>query len=143
MNCFNQVILTGNLTRDPEIRTLPSGRPICRLSLAVNESYKTDGGERKERATFVDIDFWDKAAETIAKFCTKGKPLLITGRLRLDQWEDKTSGEKRQKLGVTGDTFKFLPDGRAGDHARSPVHNDPPGGAPAPSAAPEDGDVPF
>lgn len=143
MNCFNQLIITGNLTRDPELRHLPGGRSVCRLSVAVNEPFKDADGQRRERSTYVDVDFWDKAADTLARCTAKGKPLMITGRLRLDRWTDKTTNEQKSRLGVTGVQFLFLPDGKG--PSRSATHEEPPESAPSAnsSAAPDDGDVPF
>ncbi len=108
MASFNKVILVGNLTRDPELRTLPSGNSVARISLAVNRRYTGKDGETKEEVTYVEIDAFGKQAETIAKYCTKGQPLLVEGRLRLDQWDDKASGEKRSRLGVVLENFTFL-----------------------------------
>lgn len=105
---FNKVILAGNLTRDPEIRVTPKGTSICQFGLAINRSYKDESGASRDDTTFVDCEAWGKTAETIGKFCTKGKPLLVEGRLKLDSWEDKTSGQKRSKLKVVVDNFQFL-----------------------------------
>lgn len=105
---FNKVILMGNLTRDPEVRTLPSGNAVARLGLAVNRTYNDKDGNRKEEVTFVDVDAFGKQAEVIGKFFTKGKPILVEGRLKLDQWEDKTSGEKKSRLGVVLEGFSFV-----------------------------------
>lgn len=106
---FNKVILLGNLTRDPELRTLPStGNSYARLGLAVNRRYTAKDGSLKEETTFVDIDAFGRSAETIAKYCTKGSGLLVEGRLKLDQWDDKNTGEKRSKLGVVLENFTFV-----------------------------------
>ena len=113
MASFNKVILVGNLTRDPELRSLPSGNSVARISLAVNRRYTGKDGDVKEEVTYVDIDVFGKQAETIAKYCTKGRALLVEGRLRLDQWDDKNTGEKRSRLGVVLENFTFL--GSRGD----------------------------
>lgn len=123
MASFNKVILMGNLTRDPELRTLPSGNAVARIGLAVNRAYLSKEGEKKEEVTYVDVDAFGKQAETIAKWCTKGRTLLVEGRLRLDQWDDKTTGEKRSRLGIVLENFQFV--GSRGDS--------PAGGASAPS----------
>lgn len=115
MASFNKVILMGNLTRDPESRVTPGGLTICKLSIAVNRVYSTQDGERKEEVTFVDCDAFGRQAETIAKFMTKGRGIMIEGRLRLDQWEDQQSGQKRSKLGVVVENFQFV--GGRGDDA--------------------------
>ena len=111
MASFNKVILIGNLTRDPDTRTTATGLTIAKLGLAVSRVYSTKDGERKEEVTFVDIDCFGKQAEVITKYCTKGKPLMIEGRLKLDQWEAQ-DGTKRQKLGVVMESFQFLNDGK-------------------------------
>lgn len=101
-------MLMGNLTRDPELKTLPSGMSVARLSLAVNRSYTDKDGAKKEEVTFVDVDAFGKQAEVIGKYFAKGKPILVEGRLKLDQWEDKNTGEKRSRLGVVLENFSFV-----------------------------------
>ena len=108
MPSFNKVILLGNLTRDPELRVTPKGTATCQLGLAVNRQFKDESGATRDETTFVDVDAWGRQAETISKYCTKGKPLLIEGRLKLDSWEDKTSGQKRSKLKVVLENFQFV-----------------------------------
>lgn len=108
MAAYNKVLLLGNLTRDPEIRTTPSGLAIAKIGLAVNRSYRTQEGEQKEEVTYVDCDAFGKTAETMARYLSKGRPVFIEGRLRLDQWQDKNSGENRSKLSVVIDNFQFL-----------------------------------
>jgi len=112
---FNKVILIGNLTRDPELRSLPSGNSIARLGLAVNRTYTDKEGTRKEETTFLDVDAFGKQAETIAKYCKKGSALFVEGRLKLDTWEDKTTHERRSKLGIVLETFQFLSSGARRD----------------------------
>ncbi len=110
---YNKVLLMGNLTRDPEMRVTPGGLSICKFGLAVNRNFTTKDGEQREETTFVDIDAFGKQAETIAKYMSKGRPLFVEGRLRLDQWEDKNSGEKRSRLGIVLEGFQFI--GSKGD----------------------------
>lgn len=105
---FNKVILIGNLTRDPELRVTPSGTSICKFGLAVNRNFTTQDGEKREETTFVDIDAFGKPAEIISKYMAKGRPILVEGRLKLDQWEDKNTGDKRSRLGVVCENFQFL-----------------------------------
>lgn len=107
MASFNKVILMGNLTRDPETRVTATGLTICKLGLAVSRSFTTKDGERREETTFVDIDAFGKQAEVITKYFRKGKPILIEGRLKLDQWE-ANDGQKRSKMGVVMETFQFV-----------------------------------
>ena len=106
MASFNKVILIGNLTRDPELRVTANGNSICKLGLAVNRTYLTKDGERREETTFVDIDAFGKQAEVVSKYMRKGRPLMVEGRLKLDQWE--SDGQKRSKLGVVLENFQFL-----------------------------------
>jgi single-strand DNA-binding protein len=107
-------MLRGNLTRDPELRVTPKGTPICQFSLAINRQFKMESGESREEVIYVDIEAWGKQGETIAKYCTKGRPLYVEGRLRLDQWEDKNTKEKRSRMKVVLEGFQFLGDGRGG-----------------------------
>ena len=105
---YNKVILMGNLTRKPEVRFLPNGTAVCQFGLAVNRRYKDAQGEMKDEATFVDVTFFGKRGEAFAKFHDKGKVAFIEGSLRLDQWDDKQTGEKRSKLYVVGDDWQFV-----------------------------------
>lgn len=108
MASFNKVILMGNLTRDPELRYTPKGTPIAKIGLAVNRVWKTESGEQREEVTFVDVDIFGRTAENVGQYMRKGRPILIEGRLRLDQWDDKNTGQKRSKLSVVADTVQFL-----------------------------------
>jgi len=109
MASFNKVILVGNLTRDPEVRYIPSGTAVCDVGLAVNSQWtdrKTN--ERKEEVTFIDVTLWGRTAEIAGEYLAKGRPVLIEGRLHLDSWEDKESGQKRSKLKVIGESLQML-----------------------------------
>ena len=106
MSSFNKVILMGNLTRDPELRQTQSGTSVCRFAIAVNRSYNSQDGSSRDETCFVEIDCFGKSAENIAKFFSKGKPILVEGRLRQDSWEDKQSGQKRTKLMVVLERFR-------------------------------------
>lgn len=117
MPALNKVLLMGNLTRDPELRVTPKGTPICQFSLAINRQFKMESGETREEVIYVDIEAWGKQGETIAKYCVKGRPLYVEGRLRLDQWEDKNTKEKRSRMKVVLEQFQFLGDGRGGGGA--------------------------
>lgn len=108
MASFNKVILMGNVTRDPELKTTAKGTSIAKLGLAISRKWSTESGEKKEETTFVDIDFMGKIAETVGKFVKKGDPIHVDGRLKLDQWDDKKTGEKRSKLGIWGEGMQFL-----------------------------------
>jgi single-strand DNA-binding protein len=108
MASFNKVILLGNLTRDPEVRYTPKGSAVADLGIAVNRVYTTDSGEKREETTFVDVTFWGRTAEVAGEYLKKGRPVFVEGRLQLDSWEDKTSGQKRSKLKVIGETMQLL-----------------------------------
>jgi single-strand DNA-binding protein len=148
---FNKVILAGNLTRDPEVRYTPKGTAIAKLGMAINRTWKTETGETKEEVTFVDVDAFGRTAEVISQYLKKGRPILVEGRLKLDQWDDKQTGQKRSRLGVVLENFQFLDSGRGdgGGGGRSAPSSPPSSAAPSPDApepegpAPEEDDVPF
>ncbi len=108
MASVNKVILIGNLTRDPEVRYTPKGTAVADIGMAMNRSFSSDGGERREETTFVDVTLWGKQAEVVGEYLKKGNPLYIEGRLQMDSWEDKNTGQKRTKLKVVGDRFQFM-----------------------------------
>lgn len=160
---LNRVLLIGNLTRDPELRVTPKGTPICQFGLAVNRSFKDGAGQTREETTFIDVEAWGRQGEVISKYCTKGRALFVEGRLRYDQWEDKTTQQKRSRLSVVLENFQFIggrgdgpggedpgaePASGGGGFAPSPERNAPPPRAARPStpAAADDHldeDVPF
>lgn len=112
MASFNRVILIGNLTRDPEVKYIPSGMAVAEIGLAVNRYFNDKStNERKEETTFVDVTLWGRQAELAGEYLAKGRPVMIEGRLQLDTWEDKQSGQKRSKLRVVGETMQFLGSG--------------------------------
>lgn len=118
----------GRLTRDPETRVTASGLTICKLGLACSRAYATKDGERKEETTFIDVDAFGKQAEVITKYMRKGRPIMVEGRLKLDQWESN-DGQKRSKLGVVLETFQFLgsrDDAGSGDAGQSYERSSPP-----------------
>lgn len=158
MASFNKVILIGNLTRDPELKYTPKGTAVAKIGLAVNRSWKSETGESREEVTFIDVDAFGRQAEIIGQYLKKGRPLMVEGRLRLDQWDDKTTGQKRSRLGVVLESFQFLDSGRGGegggegggDYAPRPQQQRPsrPASPAAPASDPdlppvEDDDVPF
>src|SRR5437016_3339254 len=152
MASFNKVILLGNLTRDPEVRYTPKGSAVCDLGIAVNRVYTTDSGEKREEATFVDVTFWGRTAEVAGEYLKKGRPVFIEGRLQLDSWEDKTSGQKRSKLKVVGEGLQLLgarPSGSGspgGEEESSSAPRSSSKSAPPPKAAPaepDDDEIPF
>jgi single-strand DNA-binding protein len=144
---FNKVILLGNLTRDPEVRTTPSGMKIAKFGLAVNRRYRTRDNEQREETTFVDVDAFGTQAELLERYCQKGSPLFVEGRLRLDQWESQ-AGEKRSKLCVVLENFQFLSGGSSTEgngHATGgePQGNDAGAQEKSGNDLQEDDDVPF
>jgi single-strand DNA-binding protein len=107
MPSFNRVMLIGNLTRDPQSKQLPSNTTVCEFGLAMDRRYKTAAGEEREEVCFVDCAAFGRQAEVIQEYCQKGKALMVEGRLKHDQWEDKQGG-KRSKLSVVVENFQFL-----------------------------------
>src|SRR5258708_36039346 len=116
---FNKVILAGNLTRDPELRYTPKGTAVAKIGLAINRTWKSESGESKEEVTFVDADAFGRTAEVIAQYMRKGRPIILEGRLKLDQWEDKNTHQKQSKLRVVIESFQFLDSGRTDSGAPS------------------------
>lgn len=166
MASYNRVILIGNLTRDPELRYTPSGTAVTEVGLAVNDRRKGANGEWVEETTFVDITLWGRTAEVATEYLNKGAPLMIEGRLKYDQWQDK-DGQKRSKLRVVGERMQMLGgkggggqggsgQGGGGRSAggRAPAYDEseygPPsdhygdsGGAPSASSHPPEDEIPF
>lgn len=104
---MNKVILAGNLTRDPQLSTLPSNTSVCEFGMAINRKWRSPSGEMKEDTCFVEMKAFGKPAETLNQYMSKGKPLLVEGRLKYEQWEGKDGG-KRSKLYVVVENFQFL-----------------------------------
>lgn len=117
MASVNKVMLMGNLTRDPEVKYTPKGSAVADLGLAMNRHFSDNGGEKREEVTFVDITLWGRVAEIAEKYCQKGDPLFVEGRLQLDQWEDKETGQSRQKLKVVGENIQLISNKGRGDNA--------------------------
>ena len=147
MASLNKVLLIGNLTQDPELRRIPSGTAVATLRLAVNESYQSKSGERVERTLFLDVDVWDRQAETCQQYLAKGAPVLIEGRLQLDTWDDKETGQKRSRLKVRAERVQFLSGPRRDGTVRDTAAPAAPAAAPAyeePLAKPgDDEEIPF
>lgn len=150
MASFNKVILVGNLTRDPEVKYVGSGTAVCEIGLAVNRTwYDKTANEKKEETTFVDVTLWGRQAEVAGQYLSKGRPVLIEGRLQLDTWEDRESGKKRSKLRVVGEGMTMLGSGggnqgggnrsqrRSDDSEYSSVHDS------FDNSPPSDDDLPF
>jgi len=150
---MNKVFQKGNITRDLELRYTPKGTPVLDFGIAVNRTWKDEQGTKKEEVTFTDWRCWGASAETLAKFFHKGKPILLEGRLTQDEWEDKTTGQKRRKTLAIVESWEFAGDSRGGEAP-------PPGGQRTARQAPrepgeqgspagtmqegmEDDDIPF
>lgn len=105
---LNKVMVIGNLTRDPEIKYTPKGSAIADIALAINRNYTTDSGEKREETTYVDIVLYGRLAEIAGEYLKKGRPVYIEGRLKLDTWDDKQTGQKRSKMRVVGEALQLL-----------------------------------
>lgn len=137
---YNKVIIAGNLTRDPELKYSPKGTAIGRISMALNRTWKNEGGEKREETTFVDVDAFGRQAEVIAQYAKKGQGLLVEGRLKLDQWEDK-QGQKRSALKVALERFEFAGGDQGRGRGAEASHRPQP--APAGGYSAPDDDIPF
>jgi single-strand DNA-binding protein len=157
---LNKVQLIGNVTRDPEIKYTPKGSAVLDLGLAINRFYSSDNGEKREETTYVDVTLWGRQAEVAAQYCKKGRSIYIEGRLQLDSWDDKTSGQKRTRLRVVGENMQLLGPRPGGGNSEMPPEEEMspsrapsrplthPKGAPSPASLPvqaddEEDDIPF
>jgi single-strand DNA-binding protein len=151
MASFNKVMLLGNLTRDPEVKYTPKGSAVADIGLAVNRTYTTDGGEKREETTFVDVTMWGRQAEIAGEYLKKGRPLFVEGRLQLDTWDDKQTGQKRSKLRVVCENFQMLGSrdgggeggGGGGGGGRSAAGGSRPAKSAPAAEEPSDDDIPF
>jgi single-strand DNA-binding protein len=105
---LNRVLLIGNLTRDPEVRYTPKGTAVADIGIAVNRIYSGDDGEKKEEVTFIDVTLWARQAEIAQEYLKKGRQVFIEGRLQLDTWDDKQTGQKRSRLRVVAENMQML-----------------------------------
>ena len=156
---LNKVMLMGNLTRDPEVRYTPKGTAVAELGLAINRVYTADNNEKREETTFVDVTLWGRTAEIAGEYLKKGRPVFIEGRLQLDTWDDKQTGQKRSKLKVVGEAMQLMGSrgdagGGGGSSGGGGGESSAPSSKPAPSyskpkpptdpdLAPEEDDIPF
>src|SRR6266436_1341493 len=150
---LNKVLLLGNVTRDPEVRYTPKGSAVCDLGIAVNRAYTTDSGEKREEVTFVDVTLWGRTAEVASVYLKKGRPVFIEGRLQMDTWDDKQTGQKRTRLRVVGESMQLLGSRPAGagaaaetageDRQMSGKTSTPPSKSAGPSQPDEDDEIPF
>lgn len=147
---LNKVMLIGTLTRDPEVKFTPKGTAVADVGIAINHPF-TANGEKREETTFVDVELWGKTAELAGEYLKKGKPVFIEGRLKLETWDDKTTGQKRSKMKVVGESMQFLgsKDSAPGFQRASAPANRPsqrPSAPPPgrdPDLDPTDGDIGF
>lgn len=114
---LNKVMLIGRLSRDPQLRYLPSQSAVCDFGFAVGRKFKTASGEQKEETCFLDCTVFGKGAEVFNQYMAKGRQCFIEGRLRLDSWDDKTTGQKRSKVTVVVEEFQFLDGGKGGGNS--------------------------
>ena len=140
MASFNKVILIGNLTRDPEVKSLPKGTAVCNISMAVNRRWKNDAGEEKEEVYFADCKAFGRQAETIGQYVKKGHPLMVEGRLTREEWDDKKTGEKKSATRIMIETFQFL---KGRDEGAAPAPRREAATAPAPKPDLDADDLPF
>ncbi|MCB1205953.1 MAG: single-stranded DNA-binding protein [Verrucomicrobiae bacterium] len=108
MSSYNRVTLVGNLTRQPELRKTKTGASVTDLGLALNRIWNTENGERQEETTFVEVTVWGRAAENAAQYLQKGRSVLVEGRLQMETWQDKQTGQERHRLKVVADALQFL-----------------------------------
>lgn len=153
---LNKVMLMGNLTRDPEVRYTPKGTAVAEIGMAINRYFSAENGEKREETTFVDVTLWGRQAEIAGEYLKKGRPVFIEGRLQLDTWDDKQSGQKRSKLKVVGEGLQLMGSkpGAGGDMGESGPSTSssrpaarsttpPPKPAADPDLDAEDDDIPF
>jgi single-strand DNA-binding protein len=153
---LNKVMLIGNLTRDPELRYTPKGTAVADIGLAINRIWTNEQNQRQEETTFVEVTLWGRQAELAQQYLSKGRGAYIEGRLHMDTWDDKATGQKRSKLKVVGESLQFLPDGKGGggqqgggyQQSSRPAPDSRPAAPQGGSAGPiddfqDDDDIPF
>lgn len=152
MASLNKVMLIGNVTRDPEVKYTPKGSAVTDIGIAINRYYTTESGEKREETTFVDVTLWGRQAEVAGEYAKKGRPIFIEGRLQLDSWEDKQTGQKRSRLRVVGENIQLLGSGPGGgQRSGAPDQGESfssgkassPSNAPSSSSLDDDDDIPF
>ncbi len=156
MASLNKVMIMGNVTRDVELRYTPKGTAVADIGLACNRVRTGDNGEKIEEVTFIDVTLWGRTAEIVHQYSGKGRPLFVEGRLHMDSWDDKTSGQKRTKLKVVAENIQLLNSGGGGGGQQPQGGNPAPaqqqaqqsqapqGGSPAQGGQVDDGgDIPF
>ena len=144
---YNKVTLIGNVTRDPELKYTPKGTAMVEVGLAINRTF-TQGDAKKEETLFVDVQYWGRTAEIAGEYAKKGQPIFVEGRLQMDTWEDKQSGQKRSKLRVVGEVLQLLGGRQQSEDADTPPPSRPPASQPQRPARPsagseQDDDIAF
>ena len=145
---INRVVLTGNLTRDPELRNIPSGTSVCNLRVACNTRRKDASGEWVDKPNYFDVTVWGAQGENCAQYLSKGRPVAIDGRLEWREWDDKETGKKRQSIDIIADSVQFLGSREGGENGgrftpQSDVPADTADFQPAPTGGGSDDDIPF
>jgi single-strand DNA-binding protein len=150
MPSLNKVMLMGNLTRDPEVRHTPKGSAVADFAIAVNRTWTNDNGQKQEEVTFVDVVLWARLAEIASQYLTKGSPVFVEGRLQLEQWDDKQTGQKRSRMRVVGESLQMLGGKKEGEgqsprqeQRQRPTAQAQQRQAPATSDGMDDQDIPF
>ena len=132
---YNKCLLMGNLTRDPELKQTPNNQSVAQIGIALNRKFKDRDGNMREETTYVDCEAWGRTAEVMAQYLSKGKPVFVEGRLKLDQWQDK-DGNNRSKLKVVIENFQFI-------DSKGNQTSTPPTAAATSTTPPADDDIPF
>ena len=141
MRGFSKAIIAGNVTRDPEMRTTPSGSQVCSFAIAVNRSYKDSSGAQQDQVSYLDCVAWGKSAEIISQYIKKGSQLLVSGRLEQRSWEDKNSGQRRSRTEIVVEDFSFIGGNNNGGNGGGSYGGGSRGGASKAAAATEDVDT--
>ena len=138
MASLNKVMLIGNLTRDPEVKYTPKGTAVAEIAIAINRNYTGADGQKKEEVTFIDVTLWERLAEIAGEYLKKGRPVFIEGRLQLDTWDDKATGQKRSRLRVRAEQMQLLGsrEGGGGSGGAPRDEDESGGGRPAQRPAP-------
>ncbi len=144
MASLNKVMLIGNVTRDPELKYTPKGTAVAQIGLAVNRTWSNEAGQKQDETTFVDVEFFGRNAEIAGEYLKKGRPAYIEGRLKLDSWDDKQTGQKRSKMKVVGESLLLLGsrEGAGQDEASTRPRPSAPA-SPAPASDLAEDDIPF
>ena len=141
MRGFSKAIIVGNVTRDPEMRTTPSGSLVCSFAIAVNRSYKDSSGAQQDQVSYLDCVAWGKSAEIISQYIKKGSQLLVSGRLEQRSWEDKNSGQRRSRTEIVVEDFSFIGGNNNGGNGGGSYGGGSRGGGSKAAAATEDVDT--